>query len=265
MNQHRTLMIPIAVSLTLLVPMAQAGIPAADVPQFNETICTDGALTENSWKHAARLPLSDFWAQASAPETGEVLVFSTPSALYVGFVFQDSDIRSEVRARDGKTYNDDCAEIFLGKPEPELKDSLGFEINSAGSISDFRYHHPQQFEYGWTASGIKTAIVQYPTLPDEVTHQTGAGWIVEMEIPWDWLCRELSQPSHPSRLRANFARWDQGSSGRVFTIWSNSFLTPPKPHQPDHYGWLNFQQSSFVHGNVATHDGLPWTNKPKNP
>jgi len=252
-------MIPLVVSLALLGHMAQAGDPVADIPQFDETICIDGALTENSWRHAARLQLSDFWVQVNSPETGEVLVFSTPSHLYVGFVLQDGDIRSDVRERDGKTYNDDCAEVFLGKPDPELKDSLGFEINAAGSISDFRYHHPQQFDYAWTASGIKTAIVRCPVLPREITHQIGAGWIVEMEIPWEWLCRELSLPSRPSRLRANFARWDQGSFGRVFTIWSNSYLNPPKPHQPSHYGWLKFQKNSLGQ------DETPWTSKSKNP
>lgn len=249
-------MIPIAVSMALLAHLAQAGEPSANVPEFRGTIHLDGTLKETAWSHAARLPLSDFWNQTPSAEPGEVLIFSTPQNLYVGFVFQDREIRSETRPRDGKTFNDDCAEIFFGKPEVNLKDAIGFEINADGSISDFRYHHPQQFDYPWTAEGIKTAIARYPQLPRDVAGQFGAGWVVEMEIGWDWLCRELALPGRPSTLRANFARWDIGRAGRTFTIWSNSHLNPPKPHQPDHYGWLHFEKSSLEHGFSEPHDGL---------
>ena len=246
--QHRSSAISFVAAAALLVPWAQADDPVAKVPQFQEAIQIDGTLSEQAWKHAAHLPLSDFWAQAKDPEPGEVLIFSTPSSLCVGFVLHDDDIRSEVRERDGKTFNDDCAEVFLGRPEPDLQDSLGFEINATGSIADFRYHHPQQFDYGWTATGIKTAIVRYPELPRGITRQAGAGWVVEMEIHRDWLCRELSLQEPLSKLRANFARWNCGAAGRAFTIWSNSYLNPPKPHQPSHYGWLEFQSTSLGHG-----------------
>ncbi len=225
--------------------MVRADDPVAEVPEIHELVQVDGSLNENAWKHAVHLSLSDFWSQSNAPETGEALVFCTPYSLCVGFVLQDADIRSEQRPRDGKTYNDDCAEVFLGKPIANLEDSLGFEINAAGSVCDFRYHHPQHFDYAWTATGIKTAIARYPDLPGDVTKQTGPGWVVEMEIPWDWLCQELALSQRPSTLRANFARWNHGAQGRVFTIWSNSYQTPPQPHQPGHYGWLKFQSSAF--------------------
>jgi len=221
-------------------PPVQQPVPEIHVPAHPGPIAIDGDLDEPAWKEAASLDLTDFWRQTTARlEPTRVLLVNTPECLAIAFLAADSCILTQPRERDGETWRDDTVEVFLGRPASRLRASLGLEINASGSISDFRYTHPDGFDRAWKATGTTYAIRYAEALP---LPGHPAGWILEMSLPWTLLIRELSLSPHPDKIRANFARWDHGSAKgeQIFSIWSDSGLPDPKPHQPDRYGWLLF-------------------------
>jgi len=224
-------------------------------PRLLVPAVADLAGAEAAWSRAARIELSDFWKQKShLSEPTEVLLFNTGRALRVRFLAEDSDIRADpARPRDGDTYHDDCVEIFFARPEASVAEGIGLEISAAGVVSDMRVWRRDKLDHGWDSRAalvdghpdatVPFTIHRVPSLrPFGGKDAVGAGWMLEIEFPWSYLCRELGLPDPgdgpPARLRANFARWDYGAAGRMFTIWSDSGLPLPSPHVPGRYGWL---------------------------
>lgn len=216
-------------------------LPELRVPGTTDTITVNGKLDEPCWQKAARVTLTDPWNQTDHRlEPTEVLVLHTAEALYIAFLAQDEEIRVRHKERDERTHKDDCVEVFLGRPRETLGEALGLEINANAVVADFFYRHPSWLNYGWEPETIKIISSRDPAI--KITGAAPApGYCVEIEIPWKELLYALPEREIPTRLRANFARWNYGSNGRIFTIWSDPMLTKPGPNRPERYGWLIFE------------------------
>lgn len=205
----------------------------------------DARLSEPVWMtQAARLTLSDYWGQKSHPiEPTEVLLLDTGNSLVIAFLSEDSYIRVDPsRKHDGETFRDDCVEIFFSRPEQNPEESIGFEVNPNGVYSDLRVWSVERLDDTWNAApDIRVATARVDSLRPWSKVATGAGWIMQMEIPWEVIRAGLGlpSPSRPNKIRANFARWNHAAKGwGIFTIWSDSGLPFPKPHAPARTGWL---------------------------
>lgn len=234
---------------SVLVPTLCLAVPAVAareigpllkvaVPRITAVRTASGELTDEVWAGAARVALFDPWKQNDAIQPTEVLLLDTGEALAIRFLAWDDDIRATRIGRDTATYLDDCVELFLGRPEAPLNESVGLEINAIGTLSDFRYREPELLDFGWDATG---QTIRLGRLKDD-----SAGWSATIEWPWPNLrdAIGLEGDGAPARLRANFARWDRNTDGDVFSIWCDSGRPDPKPHRTSRYGWLIFESEN---------------------
>ncbi|AHF90524.1 hypothetical protein OPIT5_10255 [Opitutaceae bacterium TAV5] len=234
-------------------PSARDAPPTARVLFVpDKVIHIDARLSEPVWTHAARLTLCDFWNQKShPPESTEVLLLDTGRSLVVAFLCEDRYIRADpTRQHDGDTYADDCVELFFARPEDDIGEGIGLEINARGVLTDLRVWNPEKLDFTWEAGPkVRIATKRVDSLRPWSKVATGAGWIAEVEIPWRFLRRELAMPGEigrrPESVRANFGRWNHAERGwGIFTLWSDSRLPVPKPHTPAQYGWLKLQPAA---------------------
>lgn len=251
------------ISLAIAPLLLAASVNVADPSPCLSVPLITGTPAPGDWNRAARLNLYDFWKQEKHPlDPTEVLLLNTGSSLRIRFLCEDRDIRSVPdRRHDGDTFRDDCVEIFFACPEIYVAEGRGLEINAAGAISDLRVWTPEKLDFSWSSgatlveslivdSAVESVRFTLQRVPGLLAHggrlAAGPGWILEIDFPWSWLCRELALPEtatpYPAKIRANFARWNYGDSGRIFTIWSDSGLSIPKPHSPSRYGWLTLKE-----------------------
>ncbi|MDF3058249.1 MAG: hypothetical protein K0R17_2464 [Rariglobus sp.] len=238
-----TRLVLLGFSSALFAHAVPAGdLPEIRVPRTDAVIVADGKLDEAAWTGAARLTLGDFWAQTSHPlETTEVLLLRTSKALHIAFIAADREILATRTDRDDRTHRDDCVEIFLARPRETNGDALALEINALGTTADYYYRHAGWINFGWEPSVVRITSQRNPQVP--LTPPAPApGFIVEVEIPWPELLYALPEKEVPPRLRANFARWNYGRGGRIFTIWSDPRSSRPTPLVPDRFGWLIFEE-----------------------
>lgn len=238
----------------LLSPFPLPAGPPDPSPRLHVPLIT-GALDEKAWTRAARIRLADFWTQRGNPfEPSEVLLLNSGAALHVKFLVEDTDIRSDpARAYDGETFWDDCVELFFARPEDGVGEGVGLEINATGTAADLRASNPRKADRTWNFSpapaqtptatpGVSYQIERVPTLLPLGREATRAGWIIEVILPWQQLQRALALPGsayeRPTQIRANFARWNHGANGKIFTLWADPGFTTPDPHAPWRYGWL---------------------------
>lgn len=223
---------------------ADSRLPEIHVPRFKATLEIDGNLNEACWKKATRIILSDPWHQTGhAFEPTEVLILCTDQALYFAFLAQDTDIRATHTDRDDRTHKDDCVEIFLARPRELLGEALGLEINALGTVADFYYRHANWLNYGWEPPDVRVSARKEMNFSSGRTVK-GSGYCVEVEIPWKELLYALPEREIPDKLRANFARWDYGKNGRIFSIWSDPQLSQCSPYRLEQFGWLLFDKVS---------------------
>lgn len=221
--------------------VASPDLPEVVVPKTDAVIVSDGKLDEAAWGAAARITLADFWGQTSHPvEPTEVLLIRTASALHIAFLAVDREILATRTERDDRTHRDDCVEIFLARPRETNGDALAMEINALGTVADYYYRHSGWLNYGWEPPSVRVVAQRSARVP-LFRSSPAPGYVVEVEIPWAELLYALPEREIPERLRANFARWNYGADGRVFTIWSDPAVSRPHPLIPDRFGWLVFK------------------------
>lgn len=209
----------------------QPPLPELAVPSTHEKIVIDGKLNEQAWGHAAIIELQDFWQKPF--ERTRVRVLHSVTELYVSYECWDSHIVADHNQHDEQTFRDDCVEFFVAESVLYADKCAAIEINAAGAWADLIFRYPAWLNYDWNPDGLRVAVSRasashrLPDIPD---------YIVELSIPYADLQRALTIPDYPSRLRANFARWNR--PGKHLCIWSYPRTTTPHPHGLNRYGWL---------------------------
>jgi hypothetical protein len=234
--------------LTLLVLAAWAQtrrelgpVPAYEVKRASRPIVVDGKLDDAAWKAAGTIELQFPWSQQTGAKQKTVArVLWDDQFLYVGYDCEDADIVAHYTERDDPTYKDDAVEVFIN-PDPSQTFYYGMEMNARAVLYDYFYVFPKFLLKRVNFSGVQLASHIRGTL-----NQTGdrdQGWSLEVAIPWanfEELTKKLP-PEPGSFWTANLNRWDGTEPNRRLSLWSDSGLDRPGPHNPERFGKLVFK------------------------
>jgi hypothetical protein len=221
---------------------AQPPLPRYEVKRAAGKITVDGKLDEAAWAGAAAAELVFPWeAQTGAKQKTRVRLLWDAEHLYAAYQCDDADVVAHFDHRDDPTYRDDAVEIFLN-PKPEQNFYYGLEMNARATLYDYFYAYPQLL-----LKRIDFAGVQLATQVDGTLNQTGdkdKGWTLELAIPWKNF-EELGTsvaPKPGAEWTANLNRWDGTEPARRLSVWADTALPRPSPHNPKRFGRLVFTE-----------------------
>ena len=219
--------------------------PEMEVRKAFGAITVDGKLDEPSWRASVASP---FFARPDGvrlPRTmaTRVRTLWDDQNLYIGFEVADATPSSAFTKRDEDLWKSDVVEIYLD-PDGDGKKYLEIQVSPKNVIFDALFESHRQPHHtkarAWNAANMKTAVVIGPTLGG------GAGWTVEIALPWtDLTVTGAPAPKAGALWRANFFRIDEpGGIGRMAS-WSAVADTPqPDFHNLARAGVLKFAETS---------------------
>ncbi len=164
-------------TLFVSTALAQVEPPIYRAARTLDAITIDGRIAEFTWAALPRVgPFTNIRQadQASAAQTQAIVAWDDRN-LYVAFVCTDDTPWGTMYERDSRLWEQEVVEVFLdpdgdGKNYPELEVSphnvvVDLLIPAAGSGVDTAIR--------WDIEGLRTAVAKQ-----------GAGWTVEIAIPW---------------------------------------------------------------------------------
>ncbi len=242
--------------------------------KINESIVVDGRLDENAWANAPSMKIVDIVKGTDPFYRTEAKVLWDDERLYVGFRFEDPDIRGYWAMDDAHTPEDfklpesfdigrrtgnpewdrkECAimvmdrfaKVFLD-PDGDGSNYLEFQVNALNNVFDAWYKQGLHKAGGrfphvaWKCPGLITAThidgsINNPTDIDR-------GWSIEMSIPWKSLkpfTRGSSPPKDGDVWGAHLGRVFHNHDGS-HTYWVWPFIGAVECHSPNLYGKLVF-------------------------
>jgi hypothetical protein len=114
------------------------------------------------------------------------------------------------------------------------------EMNARAVLYDYFYAFPRLLLKRVNFTGVQIATHIRGTL--NVTGDKDDGWSLEVAIPWsnfEELAKKLP-PEPGSVWTANLNRWDGTEPHRRLSLWSDSGIEKPSPHNPKRFGELVF-------------------------
>ncbi|MBI3279335.1 MAG: carbohydrate-binding family 9-like protein [Acidobacteria bacterium] len=222
-------------------PLRQAGpVPRYEVKRASGRIVVDGKLEDAAWQQANTLTFQFPWeGQTGARQKTAARLLWDDQFLYVGYDCEDSDITAQYTQRDDPTYQDDAVELFIN-PNPSQVFYYGLEMNARATLYDYFYAFPKLLIKRLDFTGVQLATNLRGTL--NTGGAKDAGWSLELAIPWpnfEELTKKLP-PEAGSSWTANLNRWDGVQPHRRLSLWSDSALVRPSPHNPARFGKLVF-------------------------
>ena len=215
-------------------------LPDYDIKRASSKITLDGRLDESAWNNAGVLTLQFPWEeQTGAKQRTTVRLLWDDDCLYLGYECADSDIVAHFEQRDDPTFKDDAVELFLN-PNPKLKTYVGMEMNARAVLYDYLYKFPTDHQKSYNLSGARLAAQLDGTL--NISTDTDHGWVLEVAIPLsNFVELTRGQPVSAGTIwTANLNRWDGTEPHRRLSVWSDSGLVRPSPHNPSRFGRLHF-------------------------
>lgn len=215
------------------------------------TITVDGILDEAQWEHAEVQKMGHFYKNTKKDHKrkSSVRILWDEKNIYLFFDVKDGYIQARTTERDGPTYFDDCAEIFL-IPVPENKQlHFCFETNVIKTtndlifINDFANGKHGVFK-GYNPE-FKVAVTIDGTLNDNT--DIDKGWTMEMAIPlksfnevirlnpikegavWEFLAVRQDRDANEGNYRATAASFPIADFNKGV-------------HQPKEFGKLVFEK-----------------------
>lgn len=236
--------------------------PTYEIRHTSQSITVDGRLDEPAWKDAAPLVLQFPWEeQTGAKQKTTARLLWNDDTLFIAFECDDKDIAARFDQRDDPTYRDDAVEIFI-QPDSQQPIYVGLEMNVRAILYDYAYIYPQVLLKGFDLKGVTLAAKIDGTL--NVSSDQDKGWTLEVAIPLRNFSELMSDrrivsgtvptakqvvPAHLRRgarvvpgtvWTANLNRWDGAEPNRRLSIWSDSAIVRPDPHNPNRFGQLIF-------------------------
>jgi len=189
----------------------------------------DGRGTEAEWQRAPVAELIFPWeSQKGAKQKTAVRLMWDETFLYALYECEDTEITVRHLQRDDPTYQDDAVELYLN-PRPKQETAyFGLEMNAGGVMYDYFMSFPSSVTLKkWNLTGyqLKTA-------------RTDKGWSLELAVPWDDFSDMGRRPEAGSEWKMQLVRWDGVEPARRLSIWSDSGLERPHPHNPARFGVL---------------------------
>ena len=217
-------------------------IPRYEVHRARSAVAIDGKLDEPAWKAAGVIEFRFPWEQQTGARqrTGARLLWND-EYLFLGYDCADTDIVAQYTQRDDPTYKDDAVELFLN-PDPAQEWYYGMEMNARAVLYDYFYAFPRLLLKRVNFAAVQIASHIRGTL--NITGDKDEGWSLEAAVPWsnfEELARKLP-PQPGSVWTANLNRWDGTEPHRRLSLWSDSGLERPHPHNPKRFGELVFSR-----------------------
>ena len=225
-------------------PERSAGaLPKYEVKRAASRIAVDGKLDDAAWQAAGVVEFQFPWdAQTGAKQRTRARMLWDDQNLYVGYDCDDTDIVAQFDKRDDPTYRDDAVEIFIN-PNPEQLDFYyGLEMNARAVLYDYFRVFPKLLIRRLDMTGVQLATHLRGTL--NARNDKDEGWTLELAIPWsnfEELSRKLP-PAPGATWTLNLNRWDGVEPTRRLSLWSDSGMKQPNPHQPARFGQVVFVQ-----------------------
>jgi hypothetical protein len=194
----------------------------------------DGLPEDPAWREATPVELDFPWdSQSGAKQKTTVRLAWDASFLYVLYVCDDESITVKHTQRDDPTYEDDAVELYVNPRSAQATAYYGFEMNANGVMYDYFLSYA---EFGllsaYDAQGWQIA-----------TKRGEKGWSLELAMPWanfSDLAGSRLAPKPGASWRFNLVRWDGAEPARRLSIYSDSGLKPPFPHNPKRFATLRF-------------------------
>ena len=216
-------------------------LPSYAVKVVKDKPVIDGRLSEKSWAGAVPITLLFPWEdQTGAKQRTTVKLLRDQNYLYVGYECEDADITARYENRDDPVYKDDCVEIFI-RPGEKSDHYIGLEMNARGVLYDYFFPFPGKLEPGLNLDGVLLKTHLRGTLNQ--SEDKDQGWSLELAIPWQSLSKlaERLPPAGGEQWRVQINRWDGTEPQRRLSMWCQSGLKRPNPHNPERFGKLTFK------------------------
>lgn len=215
-------------------------LPVYEIKHTAKPITVDGRLDESAWAEAPALTLQFPWEeQTGAKQKTTVRLRWNDEMLFVAYTCEDADIVAHYDQRDDPTYKDDAVEIFL-QPDPKKPIYIGLEMNARAVLYDYLYVYPLQLVKAFDLKGVQLATQIDGTL--NLTSDRDKGWTLELAIPLKNFSEFLGGRKIEAGMiwAANLNRWDGTEPNRRLSVWSDSAMVRPNPHNPKRFGQLVF-------------------------
>ena len=215
-------------------------VPTYEIKRATSPITIDGRLDEVAWAHAATLTLQFPWEdQTGEKQKTTARLLWNDEMLFVAFACEDADIVAHFEQRDDPTYKDDAVEIFI-QPNVNKAIYIGLEMNARATLYDYINFYSQQLVKGYDLKGVQLATHLDGTL--NVTSDRDKGWVLELAIPLRNFAEFMGdKPVVAGTVwAANLNRWDGTEPNRRLSVWSDSAMVRPNPHNPKRFGQLVF-------------------------
>ena len=240
----------------------------------DETIVVDGKLDENAWANAPSMKFVDIVKGTDAFYRTEAKIVWDDERLYVGFRFEEPDIRGYWAMDDAHLPDDfilppckspnpewnrnECAimridrfaKVFLD-PDGDGSNYLEWHVNALNNVFDAWYEQGfidgkwddrDQFPHvAWKCPGFISATHIDGSInnPSDIDR----GWSIEMSIPWESLkpfTRGCCPPKDGDIWGAHLGRVFRDRIGGKNTYWTWPCIGVVNCHLPDRYGKLVF-------------------------
>jgi hypothetical protein len=148
-----------------------------------DSIRIDGKLDEFTWAvapRAGRFHNIRNLAQGDTAPTEAAMVWDD-TRLYISFACGDSEAWGTMKDRDDRLWNEEVVEVFLD-PDGDGRNYAELEVSPNNVVVDLMIAAPRtgavEEALRWDIEGLETAVARH-----------GAGWAVEIAIPWASLGR----------------------------------------------------------------------------
>jgi hypothetical protein len=184
-------------------PGATAGpaVPTYAVRRAVDAVTVDGRLDEMTWALSPRVGPLRLITDVHRPPTfpTEAAMAWDDQHLYVSFACTDAAPWARPHQRDDALWNEEVVEVFLD-PDGDGTSYAEIEVNPDNVVVDLLIARPRASgpnARAWNAAGMKTAVQRH-----------GAGWTVEIAIPWASLADAgvSAPPSAGQRWRVGLYR-----------------------------------------------------------
>lgn len=219
------------------------------VQKASSLLIIDGKANETDWQKAEALTFTNFY-RSPMPDDKQSTTLKMlwdDSHIYLLYECKDKFITANIKERDGFTFQDDCAEIFLIPTEDKIKMHFGFELNLYKIANDFVFlndiHKNERIVVKAYSPEYKVAVTIDGTLNDN--SDKDKGWIMEFAIPFKAFHTAGATTEIVAGAKWSFmaARQDRNelASERV----STSTVFPLKKgfediHNPKNFGLIEF-------------------------
>ncbi|WP_430934894.1 carbohydrate-binding family 9-like protein [Saccharicrinis sp. 156] len=150
-------------------------------------IIIDGRADESSWQRAQAHPFNYFKniQKPSDKQNTTLKMLWDDDHIYLFYECKDKYITARMKDRDGWTFVDDCAEIFLIPSNDKIDMHFGFELNLYKTANDFVFINDVHKDGNFVVKAYNPEYKVEVTIDGTINDNSDIdnGWTMEMAIP----------------------------------------------------------------------------------